>query len=244
MELFSSASDLHGDRRDPVAVKLFKTFVEDFKPKHRIFKGDLWDFRALRVGASKEEKMHSMKLDFEAGMEFLEWYKPTVITLGNHDQRLWDIVSKDGLKKTGPLADYAQDLIEEFLGLAGKLKTIIRPYDKRKGVWSYSGLSFVHGFDGNDAATMARTYGNVLFGHGHRIEMASAPDLRHPAMGRMTGSLALKDLTYNRAQLKTLEQEHGWAYGGFFGRNRHEVFQARVNNQTVVYADHLKTISA
>jgi len=91
METFVAAGDLHGDRQDAQAVSAFKKFVKEFDPKLRIFLGDIWDFRAIREGASKTEKFHSMEADFKAGMEFLEWYKPAVITLGNHDQRLWDL---------------------------------------------------------------------------------------------------------------------------------------------------------
>jgi hypothetical protein len=246
MKTFSFATDLHGDRQDKRAVRLFRTFIEDFKPKVRGFGGDIWDFRALRSGASKEEKMHSMAADFESGMEFLEWYRPTFVTLGNHDQRLFDLVQKDGLEKTGPLVDHAKNLIEEFEKLARKLGTVVLPYSKRLGVYRESGLRFTHGFDGNNAAKMARTYGNVLFGHGHRIERMPAPArdaLDRPAIARMVGALCLLDMDYNRGQIRALEQEHGWAYGALHGGQRHEVFQAALEGRTVTYAEKIKTVS-
>jgi hypothetical protein len=55
VETFVAASDFHGDRHDPAALKGFKSFVEDFKPALRWFLGDLWDFRAIRVGADADE---------------------------------------------------------------------------------------------------------------------------------------------------------------------------------------------
>src|SRR4051812_23402026 len=97
VETYAMASDFHGDRHDPVARAAFKQFVSEFKPQHRWFGGDLWDFRALRVGADRDEKLASMQLDFDMGMSFLEEYKPQVITLGNHDQRLWDAAAKEGM---------------------------------------------------------------------------------------------------------------------------------------------------
>ncbi len=242
MERFVAVSDLHGDRQDDAAVKAFKTMVDDFRPTVRIFMGDIWDLRAIRVGADKEEKMHSMKADFDAGMDFLTWFRPTAITLGNHDQRLWDLVEKDGLRKTGPLVDYAEELVGKFENLARKLKTIVLPYDKRKGVYKYNGQKFTHGFDGLDAANMAAIYGNVLYGHGHAIEMAPAPDSEDSRTARMVGCLCKLDLSYNRAQTKTLRQQHGWAYGAFLERNRTEIMQASVRHGQVVYADHLKLI--
>lgn len=244
MESFVSATDYHGDRHDPKAAAAFRTFVEDFKPKFRVFKGDLWDFRALRTGASKEEKMHSMRADFLAGMEFLEWYRPKVLILGNHDQRLWDAVQKDGLTKTGPLVDLASMLIEDFEKLTKKLGTIVLPYDKRKGVFSKNGLKFTHGFDGMDPRNMAAIYGDVLYGHGHQIMSYAAPSHSDvPPVARMVGCLCRLDMAYNRGQTKTLAQQHGWAYGAFIGRKKHEVFQARRAGNQFLYADELKAIS-
>lgn len=242
MESFVSATDLHGDRQEKTAVSLLKDFVEAFRPKWRIFKGDLFDFRAFRTGASKEEKMHSMRADFKAGMEFLDWYDPDVFIMGNHDQRLFDAVEKDGLHKSGPIADLASILIEQFEKATKKV--IVLPYDKRKGVWSYSGLKFTHGFDGLDAASMAAVYGNVIYGHGHAFESAPAPDHDGHRKAQMVGSLAQRDMTYNRAQTRTLRQQNGWAYGAFLGGRRHEVMPARIEQNQVVYAEHLKVLSA
>lgn len=240
---FVSATDLHGDRSDPKAVKLFKRFVEDFRPKLRIFMGDIWDFRAIREGASKAEKMHSMRADFYAGMKFLEWYEPHVITLGNHDARLFDLVRKDGVKKSGPLTDLAIEFIQQFEKLTKGV--IVLPYDKRKGVWKHNGLKFTHGFSqGKDAATdMAKVYGNVLFGHIHTFDVATEPDHEKPRVAQSVGCLCQLNMTYNRAQTSTLRQQHGWAYGAFVGRG-HQVFQAKVEGGQVVYSDHLKVITA
>lgn len=241
MDSFSHASDLHGDRKDAAAVKAFLRFVEDFRPKQRWFGGDVWDFRAIRSGASKEDKLHSMERDFDAGMEFLEEYEPHVITLGNHDQRLWDVVKKDGLEKTGPLVDYAKLLIGRFEKFAAKQKITVLPYNKRKGIHTYKGLSVAHGFDGVDAADMAKIYGDVLFGHGHSIEEATVPGIR-TRTGRQVGALCLLDMDYNRNQVRTLKQEHGWAYGAFLGEGRHQVMQARIQDGQVVYAENLKVL--
>jgi hypothetical protein len=241
MDSFSFASDLHGDRQDKSAVRGFLRFVQDFKPKHRWFGGDVWDFRAFRSGASKEDKMHSMAEDYAAGVAFLEAYQPEVITLGNHDQRLWDVVKKDGLSKTGPLVDYAQELIGRFEKFVAKHKITVLPYHKRKGIFSYKGLSLAHGFDGFDAEDMAKVYGDILFGHGHSIVEGTVPGLR-PKTGRQVGALCLLDMDYNRNQVRTLKQEHGWAYGAFLNEGKHQVMQARIQDGQVVYADRLKTI--
>lgn len=241
VEKFVAASDFHGDRHDPQAKRAFKLFVEDYKPDLRVFLGDLWDFRALRIGADRDEKMASMKADFDAGMEFLEWYRPHVLTLGNHDQRLWDAVEKEGMRKTGPIPDYANELIDRFNILSHKLNIEILPYDKRKGVWNHKGIKGVHGFDGMAPENMAAVYGNVLYGHGHRIEAATAPGLDN-RVARMIGCLCQKDMSYNRGQLKTLSQQHGWAYGVIERANRFGIIQAELIDGAFSYATDIKTV--
>lgn len=239
MESFVSATDLHGDRADAHAVKLFKRFVDDFKPKFRLFLGDIFDFRPFRKKASEEEKRERINDDFAAGMAFLSWYRPNVITLGNHDSRMWDL-----LDRGGPLADLAEDKVAAFNRFAERHKILVLPYDKRKGVFRRNGLAFTHGFFSGKtaAAQMARVYGNVLFGHGHAIDVATEPGLS-PRTARMTGCLCQLDMDYNRAQTMTLRQEHGWAYGAFIGRDRNSVFQATVDGGQVVYADRLKVVT-
>jgi hypothetical protein len=243
MDSFVAGSDYHGDRRDITADKLFRSFVADFRPKFKVLPGDLWDFRALRSGAGEDEKVHSMKLDFEQGMEFFEWFQPDVFLLGNHDQRLWDAVQRDGLRKTGPIADYAGELIERFEKLAAKIGTRVLPYDKKKGVYRRNGLAFVHGFDNMTTAKMAATYGNVLYGHGHAIQVGAAPKDDEPAVARQIGSLCLTSMSYNRGQLKTLAQQNGWAYGAFLGKNRNAVMQATVTDDIAVYAERFKVVA-
>jgi hypothetical protein len=243
METFVAASDYHGDRRDSTADKLFRRFVADFKPKRRYFLGDLWDFRALRSGATEDEKKHSMKEDFERGLEFFQWYKPDVFLLGNHDQRLWDAVSKDGFFKTGPIADYAAELIERFDAAAEEIGTVILPYDKRKGVYRHNGQAMVHGFDNMVPMKMASTYGNVMYGHGHAIVVGASPDDEAAPVARQIGSLCLTDMDYNRGQLKTLAQQNGWAYGAHLDHKRNAVMQATVTGSSVVFAETFKTLA-
>jgi hypothetical protein len=242
VETFLSLSDFHGDRHDPVARKGVLGFKDEFKPRTTILKGDLWDFRALRIGADREEKMHSMEADFAAGLEFLEELQPQAFLLGNHDQRLWDAIEKDGLKKTGPICDLAKRLVGDFEKVAKALRLEVLPYDKRRGVWSRSGLKFVHGFDGMEPANMAAMYGNVLYGHGHTITSAFAPKVDSEAMARQTGCLCLKDMVYNRSQTKALRQQHGWAYGVFLGGKRFAVQQCELIDGHYSYAASLKTV--
>lgn len=52
-----------------------------------------------------------MRADYEAGVQFLEWYRPHHMLLGNHDNRLWDLqYGVDQIR-----ADYAQRGVQEIL---------------------------------------------------------------------------------------------------------------------------------
>ena len=82
-------ADSHGDLVCPNAIKVFKKFMDDWKPKHRIHLGDVWDFRAIRRGAGNEERAEGIRYDYNCGIELLDWYRPNYLTLGNHDHRLW-----------------------------------------------------------------------------------------------------------------------------------------------------------
>lgn len=245
MRTFVAATDFHGDRHDPTAVRVLEKFLSEFKPVTRFFMGDLWDLRAIREGASKGEKLHSLRRDYEAGMKFLEMFRPNVITLGNHDARLYDLIRKDGIKKSGPLTDLARLFVDRFESTAKKMGAIILPYDKRKGVYRDGGLAVAHGIStGKDATTeMARLYGNVIFGHIHAFDVATEPDHRTPRVARSSGCLCDLNATYNRTHGSTLRQQHGFLYGGFHGRG-HTVFPAVIEHGQVVYAEHLKQLSA
>lgn len=242
MKPFISATDLHGIEQDRRAVKKFKTFTEEFDRKAiRIFKGDLWNFAALRRQAAEHEKSIRLKEDFLAGIEFLDWYRPKVLILGNHDQRLWDAVKIERVKHSGWKAELAQGYIESFEKTAKKLGITVLKYNKRS-VFKLGGLTFAHGFGSGDALTknMAETYGNVLFGHGHKIERVTAMSAGRPVTGYQIGCLCRDDMDYTRADLGTLRQEQGWAYG-FFAPQA-EVFQARYFHGRAIVASGFKEL--
>ena len=240
MKRWTFAADLHGDKLDQQAVRVFGKFVDSYKPDIRIFGGDLWDFRAWRKGADDNERRERVRADFDAGMEFLRWYKPHYITLGNHDVRLWD-----QLENSGPLADFAEGLIGEFNTLARKLKTRVLPFDKRNGVLRLGKMKFAHGFFNgiNSARQMAQAFGSIMFGHGHAIDVASSPsDDRRAA--RMVGCLCQLDFRYNRAHVAALRQAHGWGYGLLFDNGDFHASQAELIHGRAVVAQGFRIIAA
>lgn len=138
---FVVAFDNHGDMIDRKVSRVFDEFLREFKPDIRIHGGDCFDLRALRRGASDEEKCDGTKADVEAGLEFMATLNPQVFLRGNHDERLWD-AAKD--HPNGVIRSHASmliDLIHDSMP-----NTIQLPYDKRAGVYRVGRLRVVHGY--------------------------------------------------------------------------------------------------
>ena len=89
LKRFIVCGDNHGNLVCEESIKKFFEFSANWNPHYRIHLGDLWDFSALRRGASAEEKMLGISDDYQAGINFLDRYKPHFLTLGNHDDRIW-----------------------------------------------------------------------------------------------------------------------------------------------------------
>lgn len=238
MRSWMFGTDLHGDMQDKLAVRLFQAHCDKLAPDHRIFGGDLWDFRAWRDGADEVEKQDRVRADFDAGMEFIRWYQPQAITLGNHDIRMWDQV-----RKGGPMADLCEDLIAEFREYCRSIKCRVLPYDKRYGIYRLGKAKFAHGFYSgpNAARQMGTAYGTIQFGHVHSIDEQSCPAAEDRA-GRSVGCLCKLNFTYNRAHVAALRQQHGWAYGPVFDNGTFHVFQARIIRGKAVVSTKLEVI--
>jgi hypothetical protein len=237
---FMVCADIHGDKQDRKAVKLFFEHADLIRPKHRIIAGDVFDFRAWRKGAEESEKRERVRRDFKAGMEFIERFRPTAITLGNHDVRMWDQV-----ENSGPMADLCEDMIERFEALTNKLGTKVLPYDAAKGIYRLGRMKVGHGFFSgvNSAQRMAQAYGSILFGHIHSIDVASSPsDERRAA--RCIGCLCQLRYTYNRAHVAALRQAHGWAYGSVYGDGRFHVAQSEIIGGRAVVSEGFKVLAA
>lgn len=240
---FTFATDLHGIEQDRASVKIFKASVDALKPKLKIFGGDLWNFAALRRGADEDEKSIRLKEDFDAGIEFLDWYSPDVFLLGNHDQRLWDAVKRERVRKSGWLAELADQYIDLFTKFAKAKGIRVLPYNKTQGVYRTNGVAFSHGFGSGATITtnMANAYGDVVFGHAHKFSVDTVMKGRTPRTGYGVGSLARKDMDYVRADLAALRQENGFAYG-ILGGKQNVILQARISNGVTTIAPQLQVI--
>lgn len=207
---FVFASDLHGDQSEVSATDALAKFIEAFKPKLRIFGGDLWDFRPLRRKACEDERRESMAADYEAGLRWLKGFKPNYFLRGNHDERLWELAAKD----RGVESDYAMSGVIEITALLAKMKCRMLPYHNRDGVLRIGHLKMLHGFHAgvNAARQTALVYGSALFGHVHTIDEHSIPGLER-RVARSVGCLCKLSMEYNVRTPSALRHSHGFAYG-------------------------------
>ena len=218
---FVIAFDNHGDMIDPNAMSIFFRFVEDFKPDVRIHGGDCFDFRPLRNKASADEQREGWRNDVEMGLDFLRRFNPSVWCRGNHDERLWDVLSGEDKAKADAWHGVYREIEE------ATPHCMVLPYHKRNGVYALGDLNVLHGYHSGmyAARSAASVYGNCVMGHVHTNDYYSAAALS-PRAGRACGGLVRLDMDYNRGQANTLRQGHGWAYGIYHADGSTTVWQA------------------
>ncbi len=203
-------SDNHGDMADAPTLDAIEDFCTQFKPDHRIHLGDCFDLRALRNGADAQDKADGITADVEAGLSWLERYRPDVFMVGNHDFRLWD---KAASRTDGVLRDACNLLIRDVEDATKGV--VVKPYDKRDGVHEWGDMRFIHGSFSNlhTAYKLASHYGKATMGHIH----SSTGPVRFPhiqgAVGYTCGASCRLSMGYNRTHVGTLRQNNGFMYG-------------------------------
>jgi hypothetical protein len=225
---FVVAPDIHGAEMDSDACQSLLEFVRDFKPEVRVISGDLWDFGAIRKGASDDERSVSMRDDFEAGKSFSEAFfkggSENHLMLGNHDVRAWDLAeSVDAVR-----ADLGHQMVNDITSMAKRQRAKLWPYDSRYGVLELGNLRVVHGYHTGMSACAAhsRIYGNVIFGHIHSIESFQTPGLKSQE-ARSIGCLCKLDQGYADRKTAKLRWAHGFAYGWLHDDGTYTIHQAR-----------------
>lgn len=230
--------DTHGDELDLGAAESFKEFVGWFKPDIRVHGGDCWDFRWLRRSAGDDEKAADVAGDFEAGLDFLKWYKPTAFLWGNHDDRLRRLLdSTNGAQRE--LAGQWLDRISVALSGVDQ-----RPYCRRRGVYRIADHVLVHGYGHGEAAAKAACLAynaSTIMGHTHRIDMVRVAGIED-RYAYTAGCLCNLDMDYVRPNLGTLKHAHGWVYGVIANR-RLVVWQARRYGNVWVLPSEVRTLN-
>jgi len=226
---FVIVGDNHGDEIDPVCEKAFFNWLSDWNPEIRICSGDLFDFAALRNGASQEDKAKSMKADYDAGMRFARRLfregEIKVMLRGNHDERMWDLL----YKQDGALQDFAEQKTKEIGKYFKRWGVKMLPYDARLGVYRIGKLQVIHGFKSGIGAAKqhATIYRSCVFGHTHSQDIVPVENLTGPALAMGTGCMCYIDMPYNARQCNKLRHQQGWVYGVLYPDGSYQAFQAK-----------------
>ena len=210
---FIVGTDNHGELGCPKAIKKFLDFCDTWKPHYRIHLGDVWDFCALRGGAGAEEKSHGIAEDFNAGMQFLEDFRPHYLTMGNHDDRIW-------LQSTKMAEGILRERCEELANAAEQRLKQLRIKHVAYHVGKYlqlpeGGAKLIHGFRSSmyPAKAHYENWGACIHGHVHKPDEYTA---RHidGAQAFSVGCLAdLDKLTYADRTPSKLGWRQGFLYG-------------------------------
>ena len=200
--------DSHGDMIDKNARDAVLQFSKHWKPSLVIHGGDFMDLRALRRGATDEERDEGVKNDIEAGIDFVRSIKTNVLLWGNHDQRL----VRESSLGNGRKREYANLVLDQIYDRLEGIEHI--PYGKRKGVYKLGNYRVVHGYHAGLYAhrQAAQVYGNVMMGHVHTNAQFDDPAF-DKRTGISVGCLCNLDMEYVEAQANTLRWSHGFAYG-------------------------------
>lgn len=235
---FVAAFDPHGDQCHRPTLKALYRFCDDFKPHIRIAGGDIWDFRRWRTKASKTEKLDLVKPDFDAGMDFIDRFRPHHILLGNHDERAWRVAEDEHHADR----ELAQALIAGAEKWAKNNGCRLHRYHKRR-VLSVGPLNVLHGFYAGATAGKqhAAVYGPVLFGHIHTDEHTVVPSHPRRRESWSAPGLCERDMDYNAGTPGTLRYSNGWLYGVFSGKSFH-VDTARVEDGSAIVTSGFRMI--
>ncbi len=237
---FSIGFDLHGSEQHAPTVKAFHKFNADFKPQRRVMGGDLWDFVALMSRASEKEKRHPLLPDFDAGVEFLEEFRPEELLLGNHDHRLWREAAADN----GPTSELAKAKVKEFNKIAGRIGCRVLPYSKTRVV-PVGPLNVLHGLFAGESACKkhAQVYGPAIFGHVHTAEHCVVPRYGARIEAWSSPCMVRMDMEYAEQTPGTLKWQNGWMFGAYNGR-RYHVETAVVDGGEVMVPSGFKVLAA
>lgn len=212
-ERFIVAADNHGHLGDEEAIGKILDFTADWKPKYRIHLGDLWDFSPLRRGASQEEKADGIADDYAMGIDFLDRFRPQFLTLGNHDDRIWQHAQH---RTDGILRETCAELVTQSEKEFKKRKIAVVPYK----IGSYlqmpaGGPKLMHGYRSSmyPAAAHFRDWGSCLHGHVHRPDAYAAPH----ADGGMSFSVSCLANLDSLSYADRNPSKMGWRVGFLYG---------------------------
>lgn len=208
----------HGNEADKGALDWALDFVADYKPHVVFHLGDVFELKALRKGATNEEKAVSIEDDIDQGIDFLErlsrFGSDRYLTLGNHDWRLWEM--RESLVGIG--RDYAAGLIEEIERKVAALGFSMRPYHFRNNCVKINDTVFCHGVKHSihaDKGMVDDYKANVVFVHTHRPLVKAYPGYPNGSLALNCGCLRGLDPEFASRNTSTFAWGHALGFGEF-----------------------------
>lgn len=210
---FMAAGCVHSVYACPRATESVLTFADRYKPDVRIDLGDVCDMTAFRTGAKgTKDEAAPVELDFNAGVRWLNSFKPTHRLMGNHDHRIYKLLDHP----SAIVAHCAAVVAEELRKVDEKNGTRVKPYYMREW-WTFGDTKFGHGwmFNVNAVRDHAESFGKCVIAQLHVPQEARARrDDR--AVGWCVGTLGdPSKFTYAHTNRQWLAWAHGFVWGEF-----------------------------
>lgn len=205
------AADNHGDMLDSDTHKQLFSVIDAWKPDMRIHLGDVFNLDACRDGASPEERNVNLGEDIKSGLDFLEEFRPSVLTWGNHDYRIF--------KRTKSLSaidrDWAEMNIKKIDAVTKKLKIATYGWGVKQGVYEIAGQKMVHGYSHGLTATttMGRTYGRCVHAHNHTGDIIWLPTIDGGFAQSIPSMCNNNDMSYQLGQIASFKHISGFGLG-------------------------------
>jgi len=208
----------HGVHADKTAEDAAIKFREDLDPDMTIHLGDNWDTTAFRAGASGSvDEGTSIPDDCIAGLRFVERYKPDLMFMGNHEDRLWGL--RDHPKALVSFA--ANCVIEQIENLLEDMECECVQYESTASANAWrmlGGTLFGHGYMFNENAVRdhVEMLGHpVVIAHLHKVVMQPGRVLGSPD-GYCVGTLSdIPAMAYAGRRRNTTSWSQGWAWGEY-----------------------------
>lgn len=204
----------HGNLINKGARDAVLKFRDRWKPDTVVHCGDFLDTAAFRSGAhGTADEARPISPDVECGLEFLEALRPTLILLGNHEDRLWKLAQH--YNAIVQLA--AAQIIAEINEVAAGLHAEVVPWNILNGYRIIGGYTYCHGWmiGENAIRDHAEALGSVVHAHTHRAGMAKGRRSDNPS-GYCVGTLAnIPALDYAKSRRSTLAWSSGFVWGEY-----------------------------
>jgi hypothetical protein len=194
-------------------------FADEFKPHLRVHLGDAFDTAAFRAGAKgSADESSSVFDDFRDGEEFLNSYRPNLLFMGNHEDRLFSLRNHHNAQT----AYLATHLVDKIMSMAKAWKATVVEYSSiaTPDAWRMVGDTLCgHGFMYGENCTRdhVEMLGHkVIHAHDHKAKMQPGRMVGAP-MGYSVGTLAdIPAMGYAKARRAT----SAWSGAVVFGEYR------------------------